>query len=181
MTMTRLARLSTGTFAALIIGTSCLTAPAGPVPVKGARDEVRALSGQWSGHYWSKATGRRGTIRFSLAEPADTGYGEVEITFSPSLSLAGAAAKADALKPFSADEPAPTSCTVIDITLVRVESRHIRGTMAPYWDPDCNCRARTVFEGELSGDRVTGTFSSRRESSDRRILTGRWQVDREPS
>ena len=56
-----------------------------------------------------------------------------------------------------------TPCTVIDITLVRVESRRIRGTMAPYWDPDCNCRTRTVFEGELSGDSVSGN-SARRES-----------------
>jgi hypothetical protein len=179
--MTRSAQLSTGTLLALGMATSCLTPPAGPVPVQGAPEEVRALSGHWSGRYWSKDTGRRGTIRFSLAEQADTGYGEVEITFSPSLSLAEAAAKADALNPTPADEPAPTPCTVIDITLVRVESRRIRGTMAPYWDPDCNCRARTVFEGELSGNRVTGTFSSHRESNDRRILTGQWQVDREPS
>jgi hypothetical protein len=53
--------------------------------------------------------------------------------------------------------------------------------MAPYWDPDCDCRAQTVFEGKISGNRITGSFSSRRESSDRRLLTGEWRVEREQS
>ena len=54
MTMTRSAQLSTGTLVALGMAISCLTPPAGPVPVQGAREEVRALSGQWRG-----ATGAR--------------------------------------------------------------------------------------------------------------------------
>jgi hypothetical protein len=69
-------------------------------------------------------------------------------------------------------------CTVLTIRVVRVERDEVRGTIAPYRDPDCNCRAQTVFEGTISGNRITGTFSSRRESSDRRILTGQWQVER---
>jgi len=158
----------------IIAVTSCrMTPPPPPVPVQGTHDDVMVLSGEWSGRYWSKATGRHGTIRFSLPEHANTGFGEVEITFSPSLRLLHDAAAKDEL------EPKP--CTVIDITLVRVEGGQVRGTMAPYWDPDCNCRARTVFEGKLSGNRITGTFSSRRESSDRRILTGQWRVNREQS
>jgi hypothetical protein len=141
-----------------------------PVPVQGTHEDVMVLSGEWSGRYSSQATGRHGTIRFSLPEHASTGHGEVEITFSPSVRLIRNAAAEDEL------EPKP--CTVIDITLVRVEGGRVRGTMAPYWDPDCDCRARTVFEGKISGDRITGTFSTQRASSDRRILTGEWQATR---
>jgi len=49
--------------------------------------------------------------------------------------------------------------------------------MAPYWDPDCDCRAQTVFEGKLARNRITGTFSTERESSES-ILTGEWRAER---
>jgi Flp pilus assembly protein CpaB len=62
--------------------------------------------------------------------------------------------------------------------VVRVEDERVEGTMAPYWDPDCDCRAQTLFEGTISGNRITGSFSTRRESSDRRILTGKWEAER---
>ena len=158
--------------AGIIAGTSCrVIPPPPPVPVQGRPDDVEVLSGEWSGRYWSKATGRHGTIRFSLPEHANTGSGEVEMTFSPSLHL---------LRDVSAtDELDPQPSTVIDITLVRVEGGRVRGTMAPYWDPDCDCRARTVFEGKIVGDRITGTFSTQRASSDRKILTGEGQATRE--
>ena len=54
-----------------------------PVPVQGNEAGRRLLIGEWNGRYWSEATNRHGTIQFTLAEKADTGYGEVEITFSP--------------------------------------------------------------------------------------------------
>lgn len=151
---------------------SCRTAPApGPVPVQGTREAVSALAGEWTGRYWSKATGRHGTIRFDLPEQADTGFGEVEITFSPSLHLLHHETEENKY------EPKP--CTVIDITLVRVEDGRVRGSMAPYWDPDCDCRARTLFEGKISGDRITGTFTTQRASTDRRLLNGEWLAARE--
>jgi hypothetical protein len=154
---------------------SCrVTAPAAPVPVQGTEQEVRALSGQWVGRYSSKATGRRGTIRFNLPERADTGFGEVEITFSPALHLLK-----DLQETSAKDEPQRTPCTVVDIRVVRVEGGRVRGTMAPYWDPDCDCQARTVFEGKIAGRRITGTFSTERASTDRRILTGKWEATRE--
>src|SRR5918995_2926467 len=146
----------------MLASPSCrMTSPPAPVPVQGTQDEVMVLSGEWSGRYWSKATGRHGIIRFSLPEHADTGYGEVEITFSPSLHLLYEDTEENKL------EPKP--CTVISITVVRVEGERIRGTMAPYWDPDCDCQARTVFEGRIANNRITGTFSTQRASSDRRL------------
>jgi len=148
-----------------------ITPPPAAVPVQGTHDDVQVLSGEWSGSYWSTTTGRHGTIKFNLPEHADTGYGEVEITFSPALRLLEDTS--------SKDQPIPETCTVLDIKLVRVEGNRVRGTMAPYWDPDCDCQARTTFEGKISGNRIDGKFSTGRASSDRRTLTGKWEATRE--
>jgi hypothetical protein len=143
---------------------SCrLMDPGSPVPLEGNRQDVSAVSGGWAGRYSSKATG----------------YGDVEITFSPSLRLTRNASASDAPKLNGEGEYEPSPCTVLSIKVVRVKGDEVRGTIAPYWDPDCDCRAQTVFEGKISGERIVGTFSSRRESSDRRVLTGVWQVERQ--
>lgn len=157
---------------------ACRIAPSPPpVPVEGAEEEISSFTGEWAGRYSSKATGRHGTIRFTLPEQADTGFGEAEITFSPSLHLARDASSDD----FPEAEPnelLPRPCTVIGFTVVRIEDDRVRGAMAPYWDPDCDCRAYTVFEGKLAQDQIIGTFSSRREASDQPIVTGEWRADR---
>ena len=148
-----------------------------PVPVEGDDEEISAFSGDWVGRYSSKATGRHGIIRFNLPEHADTGYGEVEITFSPSIRLNREAADVDS-RAGVRKELAVEPCTVIGITLVRIEDNLVRGTMTPYWDPDCECRAHTVFEGELDRDRITGTFSTRRESGHTPVAVGEWRAER---
>jgi hypothetical protein len=159
---------------------SCRMTPSpAPVPLEGRQEELSALAGEWTGQYWSKDTGRRGVIRFAMPEAADTGHGEVEITFSPTLRLVQDAAAVGPPASETDDDLTPKPCTVLNIRVVRVEHDGVRGTMEPYWDPDCDCRAQTVFEGKVAGDRITGTFTSRRQSSDRRQLTGQWQVDRE--
>jgi len=152
---------------------SCgIGAPPPPVPVQEARQEVSAVAGEWDGRYWSKDTGRHGTIRFMLPERADTGFGEVEITFSPSLHLLFEDTEENR------NEPKPS--TILDIRVVRVEGQRVQGTMVPYWDPDCNCRASTVFDGKLAGDRISGTFTSRRTAS-QSLVTGEWQAVRKLS
>lgn len=166
--------------AGLLGASACRVGPSPPpVPVEGAEEDVSAFTGEWAGRYQSRATGRHGVIRFTLPEQADTGYGEVEITFSPSLQLSREAADADPKA--QSDELEPTPCTIIGITVVRIENSLVRGTMAPYWDPDCNCRAHTVFEGKLDRNRITGTYSTRLESSDHPPLTGEWQAERRTS
>jgi len=94
---------------------------------------------------------------------------QVEITFCPALRT---------LQCFEEDEDEPKPCTILNITMVQVEASRVRGTMASYWDPDCDCHTRTEFEGTLSGNRISGTFSSRRASPDRRVLTGEWEATR---
>jgi hypothetical protein len=153
-----------------IAGAACHTPsrPA-PVPLEGSRGDLSALAGTWTGEYWSEMSGRRGRVEFRLRSGADTAYGEVEMMFSPALRVYDDESRDPALH----REP----CTVIDITVVRIAQRKIRGTLAPYWDPDCDCRARTVFEGELVGDHVAGTFTSRRDA-DSIPVTGDWFANR---
>ena len=143
--------LRAGLLAACAVACGVRPGP-GPVPVEGRRTEMEALVGRWSGRYWVPGDGRRGTLRFELRPGSDTAYKEVEMTFSPALRLYREAA----------DEDLPRQpCNIIDIAVVRLDGPKIRGTLAPYWDPDCDCRTLTVFEGELSGQRVQGSFTSR--------------------
>lgn len=166
--------------AGLIGAGACRVEPSPPpVPVEGAEEDVSAFTGEWAGRYQSKTTGRHGVIRFTLPEQADTGYGEVEITFSPALRLSRQASDADPKA--QSNELQPTPCTIIGITVVRIENSRVRGTMTPYWDPDCDCRAHTVFEGKLDRNRITGTYRTRLEASDHPPLTGEWLADRRTS
>lgn len=50
--------------------------------------------------------------------------------------------------------------------------------MTPYWDPDCECRSHTLFEGKLQRNRITGTFSTGSESSYRPIVSGERRAER---
>jgi hypothetical protein len=140
------------------------------VPVEGTRAEVDALSGTWAGEYWTADSGRHGTVRFRLRPGVDTAYGEVEMTFSRALRLYGDPAEQDLPR---------HPCTVIAIEVVRLERAKVRGTLAPYWDPDCDCRTFTVFEGELAGDRVSGSFTSGAGPHAPPRLTGRWFARRQ--
>lgn len=170
-----------GLYATIVTAGACRMAPSPPaVPVQGADEAISAFAGEWVGRYSSKATGRHGIIRFILPEHADTGYGEVEITFSSAMRLNREAADVNP-RTADRDELAPEPCAAIGITVVRIEEDSVRGTMTPYWDPDCECRAHTVFEGKLHRNRIVGTFSTRRESSKRRIVAGEWRAERTES
>jgi hypothetical protein len=155
----------------IALGVGCrIQAPAGHVPVEGPRAAVDSLSGDWEGTYRALGASRHGVLRFSLQPGADTAHGEVEITFASSLRVYGD----------SAEEPLPRSpCLVIDIALVRVDAGTIRGTLAPYLDPDCECQTLTVFEGRLiQPGRVEGTFTSRAAPEGPVQLAGRWVAER---
>jgi hypothetical protein len=150
----------------LLLTAACGMSPApAPVPVEGAQADLASLAGQWSGRYWGEGESRYGTVTFSLRAGADTARGEVHMTFAPALRVYGE----------PKDDPlSRTPCTTIGIAIVRVQGSTVRGTLAPYWDPDCDCRTRTVFEGEVLGDSIAGTFTSRREVESAPVLQGHW-------
>ncbi|HUF35411.1 MAG TPA: hypothetical protein VMN37_05640 [Gemmatimonadales bacterium] len=162
------------TAAALLAMAGCRTPPVeAPVPVEGSELDLAALAGTWSGSYHADGGSGHETIVFDLVAGADTARGQVEMTFAPALALYGEGAEKHEL--------ARRPCTAIDIAVVRVEGRTVRGTLAPYWNPACDCRMVSVFEGELAGDAMAGTFSTRHESGGAPLSTGRWRVDRSPT
>ncbi|HVK00981.1 MAG TPA: hypothetical protein VM365_08935 [Gemmatimonadales bacterium] len=155
----------------LVLALACgVLAPPAPVPVEGSRPQLDSLSGNWSGTYRASGASRYGVLRFSLRPGADTAYGEVEMTFAPTQRLYGD----------PPEESMPrTPCRVLDIALVRMYEGSVRGTLAPYWDPDCQCEAVALFEGRMTGpDQVEGTFTSRRAPDGPVLLSGRWMAER---
>ena len=75
----------------------------------------------------------------------------------------------------AAAAPRP-STAVLTIRFVRVESGHVSGTLAPYADPLTGARLVTTFAGELKGNTIEGTYTTRLPSGD--TQTGRWTVQR---
>jgi hypothetical protein len=52
----------------------------------------------------------------------------------------------------------------------------VNGTLAPYADPETGARLVTAFVGELSGNTIEGTYTTRLPSGE--TQTGRWKVER---
>ena len=153
----------------LALGCGLQARPA-PVPVEGSRPQLDSLSGNWSGTYRASGASRHGVLRFSLPPGADTAYGEVEMTFARTQRLFGDPPE---------ESMARTPCRVLDIALVGMEEGTVRGSLAPYWDPDCQCQAVALFEGRLTGsNQVEGTFTSRRAPDGPVLLSGRWMAER---
>jgi hypothetical protein len=71
--------------------------------------------------------------------------------------------------------PEPPPPSVLAIRFVHAENGMIEGMMEPYWDPQCRCEVVTTFHGRQDGDRLSGTFVSRRQVVETR---GRWQMKR---
>jgi len=146
----------------LVLGAlSCSSTPR-PVAVTGTPVELQSLTGEWSGEYHADGGGRQGTVVFKLAAGADSATGDV-------LMFPRAQPSAEA----SPRQPMPQS---LAIRFVRADNDKVSGVLTPYIDPDCQCRADTVFEGKLDGDTIEGTYTVARAGSD--PVTGTWKVKR---
>lgn len=143
-----------------------------PVPLVGASTDVTALTGEWAGDYSSAESGRSGSISFTLRAAGDSAFGDVVMIPS---------AWGRPLRPYQENTAGggvnqqPTS-TVLTIRFVRVERGHVSGTLDPYADPQTGARLLTTFSGELNGNTITGTYTTRLPSGD--TQTGRWMVQR---
>jgi len=141
---------------------SCSSAPR-PITVSGTPMDLQSLAGEWSGEYHADGGGRQGTVVFKLAAGADSAHGDV-LMFPRALATTEEAA---------VRQPLPQS---LAIRFVRADNGKVNGVLTPYIDPDCQCRADTVFEGKLEGDTIEGTYSVARAGND--AITGTWKVKR---
>ena len=151
--------------------TAC-SAPQTPVPMVGAASDVAALAGHWDGAYSSAATGRSGSISFTLTASGDSAFGDVVMiprgSGHPLQAWNNTAAPAGAAAPRSA---------VLTINFVRVAEGRVTGTLAPYADPETGVQLFTAFEGRLRGDVIEGTYATRAARGGD-SQTGEWKVTR---
>ena len=141
-----------------------------PVPLVGTAGDIAALSGAWVGDYSSSASGRSGSISFTLRAAGDSAFGDV-VMIPVGLG-----------KPLEPWRQAPVGVNqradaeVLTIRFVRIEAGHVSGTLAPYADPETGARLFTTFSGELAGNTITGTYTTHLASGE--TQTGRWTVQR---
>ena len=161
------------TFSAVLLPlalTAC-GASRSPVPVVGAATDVTSLTGEWAGDYSSVQSGRSGSIRFTLRAATDSAFGDVVMIPAglgrPLLPWRGENMTGAAQGPAS---------TVLTIRFVRVEQGHVSGTLDPYADPQTGARLLTTFSGELKGNTIAGTYTTRLPSGE--TQTGQWSVQR---
>ena len=151
---------------------ACSPAPQTPVPLVGAAGDIATLAGHWEGAYSSAATGRSGSISFTLTASGDSAFGDVIMIprgfGRPLQAWNNAATPAGAAAPRSA---------VLTINFVRVADGWVSGTLAPYADPETGVQLFTAFEGRLQGDVIAGTYTTR-AARGVDSQTGEWQVTR---
>lgn len=150
--------------------TACWYRP-DPIPVQGERAELARLAGTWVGDYSGTASGRSGSITFTLKAGTDSAFGDV-------LMVPAGGANPIA----AADNPAEhrlhaRSPQVLRVSFVVVADGRVSGTLEPYKAPDCDCVVRTTFTGSINGDVVEGNFVTRAPGGVEQ--GGRWRVIRQ--
>ena len=153
--------------------TVCGAARQPPVPLAGTPRDVAALAGQWEGSYTSAATGRSGSISFTLSTGTDSAFGDVI------MIPRGWGRPLQAWdRPGSAGAPGTQPrAAVLTINFVRVAGGRVTGRLAPYADPESGAPLATTFEGQLSGDVIEGTYTTLGAGSGV-AQRGQWKVTR---
>ena len=142
------------------------------VPFEATPAAWERLAGDWRGDYRIDDHDRSGLIDFRLKGAEHEAFGEVLMI--PDRTTRPATLPDRGLHP----SPNPwTEAQLLTIRFVAAEAGAIRGSMAPYWDPDRACQARATFAGSVDGDAIAGTFTSVCEDAVR-VLRGRWRVAR---
>jgi len=151
---------------------ACSPAPQTPVPLAGTVADLAVLAGRWEGTYSSVETGRSGSIAFTLTAGRDSAFGEVVMIprgfGRPLQAWNNSAPAAGAASPRSA---------VLTIHFVRVTGGRVTGTLAAYADPETGVQLFTAFEGQLHGDVIEGTYTTR-AARGLNSQTGQWKVTR---
>jgi hypothetical protein len=155
----------------VLVGAACAGKPAA-VPIEASASDMHALAGRWEGLYNSDATGRGGSIVFTLAAGTDSAAGDVVMI--PAGSNQPITREGAGRPPFTANGASPE---VLTIRFVRIEGGRVSGALDPYRAPDCDCVVSTTFVGTVAGDRISGTFLIR-GARPGAPLSGTWEVRR---
>lgn len=151
---------------------SCGSSQPGPVQVIGAPTDLVQLTGEWTGTYESRATGRSGSITFHLTADPKGAHGDVVMVPKRQVDY----------DPTSRQHvPMASSSSVLSIEFVRIASGEISGKIATYADPDvAGATLETHFTGRAEGDWIEGTFVT---YSARSVapLRGTWRAHRKPA
>jgi len=143
--------------------------PTPPVQIAGAPRDIAALAGEWTGTYKSQDSGREGTVWFKLVAGEDHAHGDVLMT-PPDRSEAYARLKPGEL-PGRQDAP-----RFLSIRFVAVSRGEVSGSLEPYWDPQCDCEARTEFKGRQYENTFEGTYVTKQTGG--LTTEGRWTATR---
>jgi hypothetical protein len=117
------------------------------VAVEGSDTELVKLAGDWEGDYKGIESGRTGPVKFSLTVGSHVAEGEV----------------------FMGGQ------TPLKIEFVQIKGGQVKGTIAPYTDPRCNCQVATSFVGSVTGDEISGSFETKVQDQ---VQSGSWHVTR---
>ena len=159
---------------ALALALAGCAANPSPVPVVAPADAIAALAGEWTGEYSSAATGRSGSILFTLTAGRDTAFGDVVMVPAGSdRALPQEKTGAGSPSVVTRAKPQPLA-----IRFVRLAGDSVSGMLAPYTAPECGCVLTTTFTGRVGRDRIDGTFTSSGEAHAAEPQVGRWTVTR---
>jgi len=156
---------------AAALAAGCHAAAPAPVRLTGDPTSLQRLAGEWSGSYQSAATGRSGSIVFTLTAADTSARGDVVM-----VPRGGD----QPLRPAGPGQFTPDSAAtpqVLVIRFVQAAGDSVSGLLAPYTDPECGCTVTTTFTGRLEGDRIRGTFVSLHALHGSEY-TGTWEVHR---
>jgi hypothetical protein len=138
------------------------------VRLDAAPREVELLAGEWVGKYAVDGDGERsGNIMFFLVAGEDHAHGDVLMT-SPRLQQSQLGLQDEAFG----------GTRYVFIDFMRIEEGFVSGAMDPYWDPDRNCWAATIFQGRVTDDTIAGRFRTRFSLSLPEV-EGAWKVTRQ--
>jgi hypothetical protein len=133
--------------------------------------DLNPLVGEWRGDYSSAATGRTGTIAFTLR--AGEGVASGNVVMIPRADSLLTDEERDALGSTSSGGK-----SVLKIRFVRKEGGSVNGTLDPYRDPDCNCTVVTTFQGSFRDARtIEGTYTTV-PSAPGTVTSGKWRAIR---
>ncbi len=153
-----------------VLGGLACAGPAMPVPVSG---DIARLTGQWTGEYRSPASGRVGSIVFTLEAGKDTARGDVIMI---PADLSQSAGMMEGMPPGVPGAETLRS-RLLTIAFVQATASRVEGRLDPYRDPECGCDLVTTFTGTLTGDVLEGTFRSLHQQTGK-VVSGTWRVKR---